>query len=123
MTINRKKDTLFAFLLEEARKLGIEAAEECFCLECLIEVILIFWENKRNAVELDLLDKLKKLINTLLAYISKLKLKESQKLLKLYDELKAKIEELELERAKNEILKNAEETQEEEINNYDYLMR
>lgn len=123
MIIDRKKDPLFTFLLEEARKFGIEAAEECFCLECLIEVILIFWENKRNAVELDLLDKLKKLINTLLAYISKLKLKESQKLLKLYDELKAKIEELELERAKNEILKNAEETQEEEINNYDYLMR
>ena len=123
MTINRKKDPLFAFLLEEARKLGIEAAEECFCLKCLIEVILIFWENKRNAVELDLLDKLKKLINTLLAYISKLKLEECQKLSRLNDELKAKIEELELERTKNEIQKNAEETQEEEINNYNYPMR
>lgn len=123
MTINRKKDPLFAFLLEEARKLGIEVAEECFCLECLVEVIETFWKNKRNAAELDLLDKLKKLINTLLAYISKLKLEECQKLSRLNDELKAKIEELELERTKNEIQKNAEETQEEEINNYDYPMR
>ncbi len=124
MIIDRKKDILFTFLLEEARKLGIEAAEECFCLKCLIEVIETFWKNKRNAAELDFLDKLRKLINTLLTYISKLKLKESEELLKLYNELKAKIEELELEKTKIEIQKNVEKIKkQEEINNYDYLMR
>ena len=43
MTIDRKKDPLFVFLLEEARELGIEAAEECISIECLIKVIAIFW--------------------------------------------------------------------------------
>lgn len=127
MTIDRKKDPLFVFLLEEARELGIEAAEECFCLKCLIEVIEIFWENKRNAAELDLQDKLIKLsnlTNKLLEYILKLNLEESQRLLRLNDELKAKVEELELERTKIEVQKNAEKIKEqEEINNYDYLMR
>lgn len=106
MTIDRKKDPLFVFLLEEARKLGIEAAEECICIECLIKVIAIFWENKRNAAKLDFLDKLLKFTNKLLEYISKLNLEESQKLLKLNDELKEKFDELELERIRQEEQEN-----------------
>lgn len=118
MTINRRKDPLFVFLLEEARELGIEDAEECICIECLIKVIAIFWKNKINAAKLDFLDKLIKLTNKLLEYIFKLKLEESQKLLKLNDELKEKFDELELERVKIEVQKNADKIQEEEEINY-----
>lgn len=98
MIINRRKEPLFIILLNEARELEIEDAEECICIECLIKVIAIFWENKRNSSKLDFLDKLIKLTNKLLEYISKLNLEESQKLLKLNDELeneRIRLEELE----------------------------
>lgn len=107
MTIDRKEDPLFILLLDEARALKLEDAEECICIECLINVIETFWKNKRIAAKLDFLDKLLKLTNKLLEYISKLNLEESQKLLKLNDELKEKFDELELERIRQEELENS----------------
>jgi hypothetical protein len=99
MTIDRKKDPLFIFLLDEARELKLEDAEECICIECLINVIETFWKNKRIAVKLDLLEKLINLSNKLREYIFELRLEESKKLSKLHDEF-------ELERSKIEVQEN-----------------
>ncbi len=99
MTIDRKKDPLFIFLLDEARELKLEDAEECIRIECLINVIETFWQNKRIAVKLDLLEKLINLSNKLREYIFELRLEESKKLSKLHDEF-------ELERSKIEVQEN-----------------
>lgn len=97
MKIDRSKDPLFIFLLNEARELGLEDAEECICIECLINVIETFWENKLIAAELELLEKLINLLNKLHKYISDLRLEESKKLLKVHDEFKLERSKIEVE--------------------------
>ena len=74
MKINRSKDALFIFLLNEARELKLEDAEKCTCIECLINVIETFWKNKLIAAELELLEKLINFLNKLHKYISDLRL-------------------------------------------------
>lgn len=115
MRIDRRDDLLFITLLAEARDLEIEEAEECNCLECLIIAIETFWERKRNAVKLDLLNKLMELSNKLRKYFINLKLKESEKLLKLITELEEeKNRALELERIKVVVEENANNIPEDE---------
>lgn len=108
MKINRSKDALFIFLLNEARELKLEDAEKCTCIECLINVIETFWNKKRIAAELVLLEKLIKLSNKLNNYIFERGLKESEKLSKLYAEFELEKNKIEVEEnAKNLILKES----------------